>query len=334
MKKLVVLFVTVLLASTFAYAQYTFCNIDYPSGFGTRARGINDVGQIVGSYYDQNYNLHALLIQNGTFIPLAPTTILGTEYSDAYKINNRGDVVGYVCDDVACHGFLLSKGVLTILDYPGASDTAAWGINEFGTISGWWDLYDASGNFLYEQGFTWKDGNFTELTFPGSGDTFPTGNNDWGVVVGEWDTGPTSTTGPGFVDWMGQFISFQARFKGVVDTQPNGVNDLGVMVGLEGTAADEANSTLHGFLAVGPAFTQLNYPGAVQTTAWGINFAGQMVGNWYDQTYAGQGWLIRPGQKKCPSLHASDASKAASTPNVQASGRKISVPARAKKMSQ
>jgi uncharacterized membrane protein len=333
MKKLV-LVVTVLLASTFAYAQYTFCNIDYPLGFGTRARGINDLGQIAGSYADQNGNLHALLIQNGKFIPLAPTTILGTEYSDAYKINNRGDVVGQVCDDVACHGFLLSKGVLTILDYPGASDTGASGINESGTISGYWDLYDASGNFLYDKGFTWKDGNFTELTFPGSWDTFPTGNNDFGVVVGGWDTSSSSPYEYGFVDWMGKFISFDAPFPGVALTQADGINDFGLIVGQEYTLYEDENGLGHGFLAVGPAFTQLNYPGAVETTAWGINLAGQMVGNWYDETYAGQGWLIRPGQKKCPSLHASDASQIASMPNAQASGRKISVPARTKKMSQ
>jgi len=41
-----------------------------------------------------------------------------------------------VCDDIACHGFLLSKGVLTTFDYPGASDTYAASINEFGTIVG------------------------------------------------------------------------------------------------------------------------------------------------------------------------------------------------------
>jgi len=333
MKKLV-LFVTVLLASTCAYAQYTFCNIDYPSGYGTRARGINDLGQIVGSYYDQNYNLHALLIQNGTFIPLAPTTILGTEYSDAYKINNRGDVVGEVCDDVACHGFLLSKGVLTILDYPGASDTVAWGINQSGTIVGFWDLYDSSGNFLYDKGFTWKDGNFSELTFPGSWDTVAAGNNDFGVVVGGWDTSSSSPYEYGFVDWMGKFISFQAPFKGVALTQAAGINDLGLIVGQEGTSYEYENGLAHGFLAVGPAFTQLNYPGAVETTAWGINLAGQMVGNWYDETYAGQGWLIRPGNKTCPKLRASDASQIAATPNAQTPRRKISVPARARKMSQ
>ncbi len=333
MKKLILFAALLLVLSTFGYAQYTYCSIDYPSGFGTRARGINDNGQIVGSYADQNGNLHALLIQDGKFIPLAPTTILGTEYSDAYKINNRGDVVGFVCDDIACHGFLLSKGVLTTFDYPGASDTYAASINEFGTIFGYWDLYDAQGNFLYEQGFTYEKGNFTELTYPGSADTVPLGNNDFGVVVGGWDTCWTCPVEHSFVSWMGHFMSFDAPFQGVTVTQADGINDLGLIVGQEYTADEYANNTGHGFLAVGPAFKQLNYPGAVLTTAWGINSVGQMVGAWYDSNYGAHGWLVRPGKKTCPSLHAPDASQTASTPNVQASRRKISVPARLQRMS-
>jgi uncharacterized membrane protein len=333
MKKLTLL-VAVLLASTFAYAQYKYCSIDYPAGFGTRLKGINDTGQMVGSYVDQYGNEHALLVQNGKFIPLAPTTILGTEYSVGYKSNDRGDVVGYVCDIVACHGFLLSKGVLTTFDYPGASDTYAADINQSGTIIGDWDLYDAQGNFLYEQGFTYKNGNFTELTYPGSGDTSPVGNNDFNIVVGIWDMGLTATTGQGFVEWMGQFISFQAPFPDVAVTQADGINDLGLIVGQEYTSYEYDNNQGHGFLAVGPAFTQLNYPGAMETTAWGINWAGQMVGSWYDQNLGAHGWLVRPGKKNCPSLHAPDASQIASMPNLQASGQRISAPARVKRMSQ
>ena len=334
MKKLVLLAVVLLASATFAYAQFTYCSIDDPAGYGTRVRGINNTGQIVGSYvYDQYGDVHALLIQNGQFIPLGPNTILQTEYSDAYKINDRGDVVGIVCDEVACHGFLLHKGVVTTLDYPGASDTYATSINESGNIIGYWDLYDNQGNFLYEQGFTYKNGNFTELTYPGSGDTSAVGNNDFDVVVGIWDTGPTATTGSGFVEWLGQFISFQAPFPDVAYTQGDGINDFGLIVGQEYTATEYANELGHGFLSIGPHFTQLNYPGAMETTAWGINLAGQMVGNWYDSNYDAHGWLIRPFNKTCPKFQVLEPSQFSSTPNAQASGRKISVPTRLQRMS-
>jgi uncharacterized membrane protein len=333
MKKFALLTAVLFASVGFAYAQFTFCSIDYPSGFGTRLKGINDNGQMIGSYVDQYGNEHALLVQNGKFIPLAPNTILGTEYSIGYKSNDRGDVVGFVCDDIACHGFLLSKGVLTTFDYPGASDTYAASINEFGTIVGYWDLYDAQGNFLYEQGFTYKKGNFTELTYPGSGDTSPVGNNDFNVVVGGWDTVP-NTTSPGFVEWMGQFISFQAGFPDVAVTQADGINDLGLIVGQEYTSYEYDNNQGHGFLAIGPHFTQLNYPDAMETTAWGINNYGQMVGSWYDSNFGAHGWLVRPGKKTCPSQYAVESSQRPQTPNAPASGRKSPLPARVKRMSQ
>jgi len=106
------------------------------------------------------------------------------------------------------------------------------------------------------------------LTYPGSGDTSPVGNNDFNVVVGIWDTGPNSTTGSGFVEWMGQFTSFQAGFPDVAVTQADGINDLGLIVGQEYTSYEYDNNQGHGFLAVGPFFTQLNYPGAMETTGW------------------------------------------------------------------
>jgi hypothetical protein len=46
----------------------------------------------------------------GNFLPLGPTTLLQTNYSEAFKSNDRGDVVGdYIGGDSAFHGFLLSK---------------------------------------------------------------------------------------------------------------------------------------------------------------------------------------------------------------------------------
>ena len=148
MKKFVLLAAVLFASVTFTYAQIQFTSIDYPGGFGTRTRGINNHGQIVGSYDTEDGNRHALLIQKGKFIPLAPETILGTDYSEAFKINDRGDVVGWDCDDVTCHAFLLSKkGVLTLLDFPGATLSYGFDINESGTVAGVWDLYDSQGNF-------------------------------------------------------------------------------------------------------------------------------------------------------------------------------------------
>jgi probable HAF family extracellular repeat protein len=47
---------------------------------------------------------------------------------------------------------------------------------------------------------------------------------------------------------------------------------------------------LHGFLYTGGSFTQIDVPGASQTLAYGINSAGQIVGNFFDST-GGHGFL-------------------------------------------
>src|ERR1700758_28778 len=108
-----------------ASAQFNFTSIDFPEGTLTTTRGINNHGEIVGSYRVVPPR-HALLIRGGKFIPLATNTVLGTHYSEAMKSNDRGDVVGqFIGDDGLAHGFRLSQGVLTTLDFPGASDTFA-----------------------------------------------------------------------------------------------------------------------------------------------------------------------------------------------------------------
>ena len=169
-----------------------------------------------------------MLIRAGQYIPLAPETILGANFSEAFKINDRGDVVGEYLDDIGfAHGFLLHKGMLTTLDFPGASDTYAFGINASGTVVGYWDLLDSNGNLLATHGFTWKGGTFTQFDFAGATDTTVFGINASGDLVGGWDTSITSTTSHGFVCAKGQIESFDFTFSGALITQPYYINANG-----------------------------------------------------------------------------------------------------------
>jgi uncharacterized membrane protein len=292
MKKLVLLACALLVLAASSYAQFTFTSIDFPGAKVTIVRGINNHGEIVGDYGDSPLHSHAMLIKDGQFLPLAPTTVLGTNYSEAFKINDRGDVVGYFLgDDGFFHGFLLRKGVLTILDFPGASDTYAYGINESGTVAGSWDLLDSNGNLLAGHGYIWNNGNFSDVGFPGSADTSVTGINARGDFVGVWDEGSTSPIAHGFVFSKGRFISFDVPFPGATWTQGNDINAVGHIVGSYGFAS----GPIHAFLAVGATFTTIEYPGGAQTTVWGINSAGQIVGTYRD--YLGgpvHGYLAQP----------------------------------------
>jgi uncharacterized membrane protein len=285
MKKISLLPAVLLVSVTATYAQFAFTPIDYPGAAATGTYGINNHHDIVG-WYDIALPRHAMLINCfhapplpcGQYLPLDPTTILGQTGSAALKINDRGDVVGFFAGDGGFNrGFLLRHGVLTTLDFPGASETFPYGINESGTVVGAWDVLDSDGNLLAEHGFIWNSGTFTSLDYPGSADTTIRGINAGGDFVGEW-TEVNSSTGHGFVFSEGQFVSFDVPFDGAIATQANAINDVGHIAGVYA----DASGVLHGFLAVGAKFTPIDYPGAAQTAVWGINNADQIVGNHYD----------------------------------------------------
>jgi len=320
MKKLIFLAAVLLVSVTFSYAQFTPFSIDYSGGAATpacgtnnhsdipgftftgidcpgaertRTHGINNHGDIVGSCKYPGDNMHAVLIRKGKFIPLAPTTVLGTNFSVAYKINGHGDIVGiFLGDDGFYHGFLLRKGVLTILDFPGASETWATGLNDSGTVTGWWNLYDSYGNINIQHGFIWKDGTFTDVTFPGAEVAAANGINNRGDFVGSWSLSIDAPTGSGFVSSKGKFTSFDVPVVPVVFTQPDDINDRGNIVGQYPYYLGA-----HSFLKVGDDFTFIDYPAAAQTTLWGINSAGQMVGNWIESSGTIHGWRADPSNR-------------------------------------
>lgn len=295
MKKLGFLIVVLLVSVTSTYAQFTFTGIDCPGADATGVIGINNHGDMVGHYRLPGGVLHAMMIKRGKCIPLAPTTILGASPSHAFKINDRGDIAGWFVDDSgAGHGFLLSSGALTILDFPGASDTVAWGINNSGTVVGWWDIVNADGNII-THGYIWNHGDFEGVDVPGAAYTAVQAINDFGDLVGEWGQDPTGNTGSGFF-WpkgQGPFISFDGPFPGTVETQGNGVNDVGAIVAF----SLDAGGVVHSFLRVGlPAVVGIDYPGAVSTSVWGINSRFQIVGIWRDGSGASHGFRAQPGE--------------------------------------
>jgi uncharacterized membrane protein len=99
----------------------------------------------------------------------------------AFGINDPGQVVGdYVDTKTVRHGFLLSQGVYTTLDFPGASLTVAEGINNAGVIVG---VYlDAVGN---QHGFVLSQDVYATVdVLPNSPGTQVNSINAQGVIVG------------------------------------------------------------------------------------------------------------------------------------------------------
>jgi probable HAF family extracellular repeat protein len=270
-----------------------FTSLDFPGGNLTTGRGINNHGDIVGAYR-VNPPRHALLIKKGQYIPIAPASILGINYSEATNINDRGDITGQMIDENGfAHGFLVIEGQVTILDVPGATDTFALGINDSGLVAGYWDLLDPNGNTLAVYGFTWKDGGFidTQINFPGAAGSGLFGVNARGDLSGVWVPDVNGNIEHGFVcPKSAPCFSYDASVPGTVLTQGDGINAHGQVAGV---SCDD-NFVCHAFLLAGATLTSFDFPGAAGTLAYGINSAGQIVGKYFTADGSTHGFLAQP----------------------------------------
>ena len=117
----------------FLWRAGTFTPVDVPGSAATSVSGINDHGQIVGSY-DVDGTRHGFLRSGGRF-----TTIdrPGSRVTVPSRIDDRGRVVGGYGDQNAANarGFLWDDGDFTTIVAPGdRTDTLAYDINDRGDI--------------------------------------------------------------------------------------------------------------------------------------------------------------------------------------------------------
>lgn len=270
------------LAPAAAVAQ-TYTAFDCPESFETRARSINEPGDIVGVCEDAN-GRHGFLLRQGVFTlidaPDAAAFTVGT------GINNRGHVVGHYLDneDVG-HGFLLRHGDFTTIDVPGSPYTFPVSIDERGRIVGFY-----LGSDEVFRGFLLDSRGFQDIEFP---DAVATGA--WGINARTWIVGgylDTNYVPHGFLLKKGTFSSID--FPGGVGTRAFGINSRGHIVG--GWSGDPAcaDCFVNAFLLTPRGFTNLAFPEALETVAWGINAAGQIVGHYFGEDEAFHGFLREP----------------------------------------
>lgn len=112
--------------------NYAVLNVPGSVPLSTGAFAINNAGQILVSS-SPGYGLYQPL--DGTY-----TTVKGLApnlFYDLYGLNDAGQIVGAYSDAANIyHGFVLSDGLLTNFDVPGARNTAVIGINDAGQIVG------------------------------------------------------------------------------------------------------------------------------------------------------------------------------------------------------
>ena len=294
-------FLKVALISTFAYLvtpsgiamalAYRFTTIDVPGAIGTTARGVNDSGEIVGSFFDDTGS-HGFLYKGGTFATLGPP---GASQSDAASINNAGQIVGSFTDSAGQHGFLNVGGAFTTIDFPGATSTSALAIDNAGRILGSFGTPNGFSHFIAE------GSNFTAFSCPGD---FCFDFNDSGRVVGirRDEHAPI----PFVADIDGG--NFDDLFiPGSFDTTPSGINNTGQIVGtfLDVISGDDMSCcSQRGFINVGGSsgtFIPLDHPAAFRgetflggTQAFNISDSGLIVGHFLGQELKVHGFLAIP----------------------------------------
>jgi len=123
----------------FLWSKDQFTTID-PPGSPLPLASLNDKGQVVGTYSDPTTGRpRGFLYDKGVFTTIDAPNSLRTEL---FGINDAGQIVGAYQDTSApqaSHGFVLSKGVFTVLPGPGVNSPpgAAEAINQYGQIVGY-----------------------------------------------------------------------------------------------------------------------------------------------------------------------------------------------------
>src|SRR4051794_22931394 len=89
---------------------YTFSTINVPPGIETQVNGLNDSGQIVGSFLDNVHPYQGFVYDRGTFTVINVPEAFSTHIN---AINNSGQMVGWF--GPPGQGFLYSSGVFMLI---------------------------------------------------------------------------------------------------------------------------------------------------------------------------------------------------------------------------
>jgi len=200
-------------------------------------------------------------------------------------VNNSNLHVGFCLGaDGVYHGLLEANGNLTFLDNPHTSiATILEDVNFTGTIVGFY-LDDAGTHHAFS--YAVGNGQFTDLEPPGSIFSLAFGVDDLGRVVGQAE------------DMQGIFRGWY--FDGSYHSVELGVGETAIWDLNSNSQAlivwqDETGNSRSSLYQSGK-LTDIDVPGAVSTTARGINNAGDVVLSWTDEAFIDHGALLTEGK--------------------------------------
>jgi hypothetical protein len=170
----------------FLLAEGKFRTVDFPGAVSTALRGINNLGDVSGTYSIVDLNADEL----GFIIPgrgppisfrLSDPTGTGIVVGG---INDLRQLVGYYTDATSTLvGFLRQpSGQFESVIVPGAASTQVLGINDCGIVVGTY------GDGSTAHGFYGRPGELHSFDLPGAGATFAQGINNEGRITGRYAT--------------------------------------------------------------------------------------------------------------------------------------------------
>jgi probable HAF family extracellular repeat protein len=247
---------------------YTYTDINFPGSFTTNAFGINNSGEVSGSYFCNCSQIHAFTYLNGTYTTVDYPSFSANNTA-GQKLNNDGDLVGsFYYGDVAYGYFNGTESGWQGFANGVAYATIAFGVNDADLIVG---SYINGGN--HYSGFTKSADGGTYTTFdypaPGSNGTYAYDINNSGVIIGAY----VADSGYDGFEYDGTtWTTLDA--PGYTQTTPEGINDAGDIVGY----VVDAQQQFHGFEYSNGTYTITDVPGATYTEFFDINNSGQIVG--------------------------------------------------------
>lgn len=241
--------------------SYTITDLGTLGGTASEARGINDLGDVVGGAQMADGRYRAFIVPaGGTMISL--DTLAGStgNWSFATGINDLGQIVGSSSIGGSfepMHAFLYTGDIMTGLGTLGGRNSTAFSINNDGTVVGGADITNtvATHGFVYANATKIDIGLGTDLR----------AINDGGLMVGTME--PIFLFSDGIVSQTGSLGGNSAYGLGV--------NNNAEIVG---TYLSPATSRQHAFLYTGGQAQDLGTLGGAVSAANSISDSGVIVG--------------------------------------------------------
>ena len=271
---------------------------------------------LAGHSFAQQFNYASIDVPCSTAPPTSCPNGIARQTA-ASGINPAGDIVGVYADGVGRqHGFLLSAGQFSTIDFPGAVATSANGISPSGDIVGNYTApytpgisdsapanspayCPAAGSAACIKGFLYRHGKSSTVLFPDHPGAIPqriTPDGDiygclhdfdlmgsmFGAVWTRFRSGSLTANGGELAD----------SSQSVPMSMNNGATPGGHMI--VGFWVDMMSNHRHGFVVQDGVFDSYDVPGSTLTASWDINPSQQIVGTFVDSTGHRHGFLQLP----------------------------------------